>query len=485
MCPDWGVFPDVLCVGNEKTFGFIEGVLTELIDIFPSKYIHIGGDEIPRDRWEVCPKCQARIKAEGLKADKDFSAEDRLQSYCMARVERFLNAKGRNIIGWDEILDGDVAPNATVMSWRGSAGGIKAAQMGHQVIMAPNTHCYFDYYQTADTENEPLSIGGFIPLEKVYSLEPTAGLTPEQAKYIWGVQANLWVEYIHTTEHIEYMVLPRMAALAEVQWCRPEEKDYAAFTKRVMRLMELYHRDGLNYAKHLYEVSAVFAPDTLNHRQMLTLSTVDDAPIHYTTDGTDPTEVSQLYTAPIALDATTEVRVAAFRPVGGSRILGRSVGFNKATLRPIALTATQPAPNYTFEGARTLADGRRGQENFSTGTWLGFLGDVTAVIDLEQEQPVSSVEVTAMTYMDAWIMGPSALKVEVSTDGKNFTTVGEQQIPADTDVKKREIVAYTSQFHQTPARYVRLTVARSKALPKGHVGEGQLPYLFLDEIVVE
>ena len=235
VCPRWGVFEDVLCIGNEKSMQFLEDVMAEIIDIFPSKYIHIGGDEAPRTRWEKCPKCQARIRTEKLKADKNHTAEDRLQSYCMTRIEKLLNSKGRQIIGWDEILEGDVAPNATVMSWRGSAGGIKAAQLGHDVIMTPNDYCYFDYYQSEDTRHEPFAIGGFVPLEKVYSLNPTASLTEEQAKHILGTQANLWTEYIPTSEQVEYMVLPRMAALAEVQWTQLEKKDY---TNR---------RDGLNY----------------------------------------------------------------------------------------------------------------------------------------------------------------------------------------------------------------------------------------------
>jgi len=209
VCPRWGVFEDVLCIGNEKSMQFLEDVMAEIIDIFPSKYIHIGGDEAPRTRWEKCPKCQARIRTEKLKADKNHTAEDRLQSYCMTRIEKLLNSKGRQIIGWDEILEGDVAPNATVMSWRGSAGGIKAAQLGHDVIMTPNDYCYFDYYQSEDTRHEPFAIGGFVPLEKVYSLNPTASLTEEQAKHILGTQANLWTEYIPTSEQVEYMVLPR------------------------------------------------------------------------------------------------------------------------------------------------------------------------------------------------------------------------------------------------------------------------------------
>jgi hexosaminidase len=243
----WGIFDDVLCLGNDRTMQFLEDVMDEIVDIFPSTYIHIGGDEAPRVRWKACPKCQARIKAEGLKADHEHTAEDRLQTWCTARIEKHLNSKGRRIIGWDEILEGDIAPNATVMSWRGTEGGIKAAQMGHDVIMTPNTYCYFDYYQTEDTENEPLGIGGFVPIEKVYGMEPTASLTPEQAGHILGVQANVWTEYIPTTEHVEYMALPRMAALAEVQWTRPEKKDYEDFAARLPRLKQFYQRDGLNY----------------------------------------------------------------------------------------------------------------------------------------------------------------------------------------------------------------------------------------------
>lgn len=248
VCPLWGVFDDVFCIGNDQAMQFLEDVLAEVIDIFPSRYIHIGGDEAPRTRWQHCPKCQARIRAEKLKADAKHSAEDRLQSYCMTRIERFLNERGRQIIGWDEILEGDVAPNATVMSWRGSAGGIQAAQMGHDVIMTPNDYCYFDYYQTKERENEPLAIGGYVPLEKVYSLEPTAQLTAEQARHIVGAQANLWTEYIATPEHVEYMVLPRMAALCEVQWSAPEKKSYDDFRNRLTRLVDIYQRDSLNYS---------------------------------------------------------------------------------------------------------------------------------------------------------------------------------------------------------------------------------------------
>lgn len=214
----WGVADEVLCAGNEETMIFLENVLDEVSDLFPSEYIHIGGDECPKVYWEKCPKCQAKIKELGLKDDEEFQAEHYLQSYVMTRMTEFLEKKGKKIIGWDEILEGEVAENATVMSWRGTAGGLKAAQMGHDAIMTPNTYYYLDYYQSLDQENEPLAIGGYIPIEKCYSYEPYAkGMTDEEKSHILGVQANLWTEYIASNEHLEYMLLPRMAALSEVQ----------------------------------------------------------------------------------------------------------------------------------------------------------------------------------------------------------------------------------------------------------------------------
>ena len=248
----WGVFPDVLCLGNEKTYEFLEGVLSEVIELFPSKYIHIGGDEAPRTRWEMCPNCQGLAKKEGLRTDRKHSTEDRLQSYCMKRIERYLNERGRQIIGWDEILEGDVAPNATVMSWRGIRGGIKAAKLKHDVIMTPNDYMYFDYYQSDDKAQEPLAMGSGVTVEKVYGFEPVATeLEKEEKKYILGVQANVWTEYIATPEHVEYMMVPRIAALAEVQWMMPEEKDYQEFLKRLSSLVGFYKRESVNYAKHV------------------------------------------------------------------------------------------------------------------------------------------------------------------------------------------------------------------------------------------
>lgn len=486
VSPDWGVFEDVLCVGNEEAMKFLEDVMLEVMDIFPSKYIHIGGDEAPRTRWKSCKKCQACIRQEGLKGDKQHTAEDMLQSYCMKRIEKLLNAHGRQIIGWDELLEGEVAPNATVMSWRGSAGGVKAAQMGHDVIMTPNTHCYFDFYQTDDTKNEPLAIGGYIPLEKVYSLEPTEGLTSEQAKHVLGAQANVWTEYITTEEHLEYMVLPRMAALAEVQWAQPELKDYECFTKRISKLVNLYRRDGFNYAKHIYEIKADYEVDTIEHALNVRIHSIDDAPIYYTLDGSQPTLQSHRCDSVIRISQSADLKAVAIREARVSKVVERKISFNKATMASVRFIQSQPAPNYTFQGAVTLVDGLMGNDNFSTGAWLGFLQDrVTILLDLHKDKSFSKIGVNAMTYMDAWIMSPRQLQVFVSKDNSQFEKMTEVSFPEETDVKKRDIKCFEAAFNPVEARYVKLIINGSKELPKNHISFGAHPFLFIDELILE
>ena len=246
----WGVSDQVMCPGKENMFTFLEDVFTELMELFPSEYIHIGGDECPKTEWEKCPACQARIKALGIKGDSKHTAEQYLQSYVTARVQKFLNDHGRKIIGWDEVLEGELAPGATVMSWRGVQGGIQASAMGFDVIMTPNTYCYFDYYQSEDQKQEPLAIGGNLPIEKVYGYEPFEGLNAEQQKHILGVQANLWTEYIGTNEYLEYMLLPRMCALSEIQWCDPKAKNFERFSTSMRNgAFKIFDTLGYNYRK--------------------------------------------------------------------------------------------------------------------------------------------------------------------------------------------------------------------------------------------
>ena len=249
----WGISDQVLCIGKEETFTFLEGVLGELADLFPAEYFHIGGDECPKTEWEKCELCQARIKELGFKDDKNATAEQYLQSYVTARVQAFLATKGKKIIGWDEILEGDLAEGATVMSWRGTEGGIKAAARGFDVIMTPTTYVYFDYCQVADRKDnakEPLNIGGNLPIEKVYSYEPFDGFDAESTKHILGVQANLWTEYLANDSELEYMLLPRMLALSEVQWCDPADKDFERFkTSLVNHEFGIFDYLGYNYSK--------------------------------------------------------------------------------------------------------------------------------------------------------------------------------------------------------------------------------------------
>lgn len=244
----WGVSDDVLCAGNDDVYALLDDVLSEVAEIFPSEYIHIGGDECPKDRWKECPKCQAKIKSLGLKDDENGTKEEKLQSHVMRFASDVLTKRGKKIIGWDEILEGGLPDNAVVMSWRGAEGGQKAAGMGHDAIMAPYTHYYLDYYQSKDTDNEPLSIGGYIPLSKAYSFEPFEGISPKDRQHILGVQANLWTEYIHTFDHVQYMVLPRWAALSEVQWSAPESRNFDAFKNRLSRLQDHYKLNGYNYS---------------------------------------------------------------------------------------------------------------------------------------------------------------------------------------------------------------------------------------------
>lgn len=251
----WGISEDVLCIGKDTTIQFVKDVLSEVCDLFPSEYIHIGGDECPKVRWAQCPCCQKRIKDLGIKGDDKHSPEHYLQSYVTAEAEKFLESRGRRLLGWDEILEGEVAPNATVMSWRGTKGGETAVKLGHDVIMTPYQYLYIDYYQSKDKEKEPLSIGGYLPVEKCYSFEPfTDEMTETEREHIIGVQANLWTEYIATQDHLEYMLLPRLSAISEIQWCQYENKIWERYLDSADEMLKIYEVAGYNYATHILDV---------------------------------------------------------------------------------------------------------------------------------------------------------------------------------------------------------------------------------------
>ena len=444
----WGISDDVICAGNDKAMEFLEDVLAEVIELFPSEYIHVGGDECPKVRWEKCPKCQARIKAEGIKGDSHHTAEQYLQSYVIKRMAKFVESKGRKIIGWSEILEGGLPDNATVMSWLGTASGIEAAHQHHDVIMTPNTYVYFDYYQTTDTENEPDAIGGYIPLEKVYSFEPTDGIPEEGHKYVIGAQANLWTEYIPNFRQVQYMVFPRMDALTEVQWCDPSQKDYASFLPRLMRMTKLYDKLGYNYAKHIYDPNVSLEPNPEKGCLTVSITKLGDGEVYYTTDGTEPTSASNKYTAPLEIKENADIKAVIIRPDGSkSRMFSETVSFNKATMKPITLKE-QPSQGYIFNGAPVLADGLKGNANYKTGRWLGFQGkDVDAIIDLKEPTEFSKVSFDTNVMKGDWIMGITGITVKVSDDGQTFREVASKSVPSlqqkDADgisIRKRPVM---------------------------------------------
>ena len=346
------------CVGNEKTFEFLENVLLEVMEIFPSEYIHVGGDEASKQSWKTCPLCQARMKKEGL---KDV---DELQSYLIERMEKFLNKHGRNLLGWDEILEGGLAPNATVMSWRGVEGGLKAIEGGHRAIMSPGGYCYFDSYQDAP-HTQPEAIGGYLPLKKVYSYDPIPeSFTPEQAKLMYGVQANLWAEYIPTPEHLEYMIYPRILALAEVAWSAVANKNYDDFHARALKAVDELRAKGYN-----------------------------------------------------TFDLKNEVgnRPGADKPVEHLGI-GKKVTYAEGH---------NYYSGYTAGGDDALVNGTLGGWSYSDQLWQGFLKDIDLTIDLEKETPIKSVNADFMQICGPGVFMPKQVIVSVSNDGQEFTELAK------------------------------------------------------------
>ena len=482
----WGVSDNVLCAGNDKTLTFIDNVLKEITQLFPSKYIHVGGDECPKTQWQKCPKCQARIKALNLEAKDGHSAEERLQSYIITHASNYLKSLGRNTIGWDEILEGGLAEGATVMSWRGESGGIAAAKQHHDVVMTPNSYLYFDYYQSLDKANEPLAIGGYLPLETVYSYEPMPKeLTADEARHIIGVQANIWTEYMPTFKQMQYMALPRLAALSEVQWSQPALKDYTNFTNRLTKFTHLYDRLGYNYAKHLYNVAIHVDSDNKWREILIHMTTAGNAEIRYTLDGTEPTANSTLYTGAIVLQKSAKIRAAAFRDGKRSSVTSQDISFNKATACPVELL--QPThKNYTYKGGATLTDGLLGDKGFGTGRWLGFSGNgLEAVIDLKQNTDVSSVSLNTCVDKGSWIFDARNIEVSVSADGKSFTKVASKSLPALEEQTPDNIYTYELTFPQTTTRYVKVTATSEHNIPEWHGGKGKPAFLFVDEISVK
>ncbi|MFT4666926.1 MAG: hexosaminidase [Gammaproteobacteria bacterium] len=474
----WGVFEDVYCP-TEETFTFLENVLLEVMTLFPSEYIHIGGDECPKAAWEKSAFCQQLIKKEGLKN------EEGLQSYFISRIEKFLNKNGKQIIGWDEILEGGLAPNATVMSWRGMKGGIEAARQNHDVIMTPTSHCYFDYYQSNSGE-EPLAIGGFLPLKKVYLFEPTPEeLTAEEAKHILGAQGNVWTEYMKTEQQVEYMAFPRAIALAEVNWSPKSKRNYDDFAKRLGLHLPKLDRLKVNYANHLFEVNTNIAPKVDGTDGVLvSLSTLTpDGKIYYSLDGSSPNQKSTLYEKPISLNGDAKLKAVCYKNEKAvSSITQSNFLLHKATAKNINLT-NAPHPSYNMGGAAAMVNGIVGSdERYGDGEWLGWSGeDFEATIDLGKTQDINKISLRFYNGNGQWIYLPKKVTISSSSDGKNFTDILTKKLQ---NTSSKKVVDLNLNFPKTNTQHLKIRAERYGVIEDGKQGAGHEAWLFVDEIVV-
>ena len=472
----WGVFENIYCP-KEETFTFLKNVLDEVMTLFPSEYIHIGGDEAPKTQWKACEHCQQLIKEKRLKD------EHGLQSYFIKEIEQFVNSKGKRIIGWDEILEGGLAPNATVMSWRGTEGAVQAANEGHDVILTPTSHAYFDYYQ-ATYEDEPTAIGGYLPLKKVYSFNPIpkALQGTENAKYVLGAQGNIWTEYMATEQQVEYMAFPRILAMSEVVWKGATEnlkEDYAYFLERVEPYMERLDIKNTNYANHLFDLEGAVVKKENEVFYELTTPTKGKE-IKYTING----GAEQLYSAPIKIEENTVIVGKVYKNgVAIGRKFVDTINYHKAINAQISVNV-QPHAAYSAGGTKALINGVFGSNTrFGDKEWLGFWGDdLEITITFPEPTEVSSISTRFYNANGQWLYVPK----ELTAEGKNSTGSFKHKLEIDT-IDNSTIDAYiilpdnVKDFYDT----ITLKIPSYGVIPDGLQGAGNKAWTFIDEIIVE
>jgi hexosaminidase len=472
---------NIFCAGNDGTFRFLEDILDEVIDLFPGEYIHIGGDEADKTAWKSCPKCQARIKQEKLPGVNE------LQSYFVQRIEKYLVSKGKRMIGWDEIMEGGLAKEATVMSWRGFEGGIEAAKLGHDVVMCPVSYCYFDYYQ-ADPEFQPPGIGGLITLKKVYSFRPVpAELQGEARLRIIGGQGNLWSEYIPTPSHAEYMALPRMTALAEVLWSQENALDWNDFRERLQMQFTRFKNMGVNYCEGSGKVepTALFYSDEKPYSLMLQTEAAGTE-IFYTLNGTVPDNNSFLYKGPIKIDHDVTLSAVAYKE--GIKLEKPSeykVVYHKAIGQGIKYLEGYNQ-RYPASGNQALDDGLRGSLNHNDGYWQGFYGNnADVVIEFGEDFIFKSISTTFLLDQKRWIFIPDTVRFYLSLDGQNFQKIADvtHSIPLNSNIP------VTNDFSIKLKKPIKVRSLRMEAVnigvcPEWHPGKGEKAWLFVDEIIV-
>ena len=471
----WGIFDDVYCAGNDSTFVFLEHVLDEVMQLFPSKYIHIGGDECRKIRWKVCPKCQQRIKQEGLKDEAE------LQSYFIERIEAYVNSKGRSIIGWDEITEGKLAPNATIMSWRGEEGGILAAKQQHRVIMTPESHLYFDYYQSL-YPNEPLAAGGYTPLSKVYNYEPAAQTGNETInQYIAGVEGEAWSEYYQDTGTVLRMVFPRAIALAELAWTSPKQRGYDDFLKLLRKQDELLTRLHVGYSLSFDEVQMQSCIVENNRLRVSLQSSLPEAIIRYTINGQVPSEKSKLYDQPIYVAQSCSLKACLFNAQSKlqGRIFEQQLYVHKALGAAVSLT--NKAVEKFDPGADGLVNGLCGNNRYNNDQWLGFNGNnLEALISLKKMETIRSFDMHFLNYHWQRMWAPVSVEIFASADGVRFEKLFVQNRFPINGINTVE-----ARFKPLKAKYLKVIAVNKGTIPQGEYGAGGKALLMVDEMIVQ
>ncbi len=467
----WGISDNVFCP-KEETFAFLEDVIDEVVTLFPGKYIHIGGDECPKNQWNESVFCQQLMEDQGIEDTKG------LQSYFIQRMEKYINSKGKQIIGWDEILEGGLADNATVMSWRGEEGGIEAAKSNHPVVMTPTSHCYFDYYQSQDI-GEPLAIGGNLPLERVYAYDPIPEtLDPIYHPYILGAQANVWTEYMPTSKHVEYMAYPRTCAMAEVDWTPKVDRNYDDFIERLKTHFKRLEAKEVNFANHLAEVKMVIQSSEKGNIVSF-LCADKNSEIRYRSAKNKTTVV---YNEPFAIVGADSIFYAAYaNGVQVTKEYSKEVELNLASGKKITLGSSF-SEKYGQYGPSILTNGvRANKHKFGDVEWLGIEGRNTAVIiDFGEPTLLSEIDLGFFHGPAYWIYKPESIRFSYAHDGRDWGQFHEIT-SIDEGIKHIPVKAA---FEPIKTRYLLIDIIAKKTIPIGAEGSGHKAWLFMEEVIV-
>ena len=456
------------CIGNEDTFTFLQNVINEVITIFPSEYIHIGGDEADKTAWKECPKCQKRIK------DLHLKDENELQSYAVKRMETYLTSKGKKLIGWDEILEGGLSPLATVMSWRGEKGGIEAANTGHDVIMTPGAYLYFDAYQT-NPIGQPEAIGGYLPLSKVYSYFPVPSeISVANRKHVLGVQANVWTEYMPTQNQTDYMIFPRALALAEIGWTAEKNRNWDDFQLRLQKHYLLLQRFGIHYYVPSNELSILSKFDMVSRKATVRISSEQFHPeIRYTIDGSSPTASSAVYKDPVSLNVTAMVKAGIFKnKIQQGKTQELMVDIHQAIGKKVIYNNLWNS-SYPAQRELTLVNGETGDLTYGDGQWQGFLGNFDVTIDMDTRTALNKLKIRFMQLTGPGVYIPAEVSISVSEDGKDFRPVRKLENDVPVSDSSLRFKTFVFDLKGISARFIRVT---GKNEQKG--------FVFTDEVVI-